>query len=77
MAKTRFNVSLDQDLAEFAKVFAAENRITVADIFTQYLLSVKRCVEGEYVEKVLYYSSGVVIPFTSSFQGLIMGNLLA
>jgi len=26
MPKTRINVSLDQDLADFAKVFAAENR---------------------------------------------------
>ena len=30
MAKTRLNVSLDQDLADFAKVFAAENRTSVA-----------------------------------------------
>ena len=53
MPKTRLNVSLDQDLAEFAKVFAAENRTSVADMVTQYLLSLKRRVDGEYMEKIL------------------------
>jgi hypothetical protein len=53
MHKTRLNVSLDQDLAEFAKVFAAENRTSVADMVTQYLLALKRRVEGESMEKIL------------------------
>jgi len=53
MTKTRINVSLDPDLAEFAKVFAAENRTSVAEIFTQYLLALKRCNEGEQVQNVL------------------------
>jgi len=52
MPKTRINVSLDQDLAEFAKVFAAENRISVADMVTQYLLALKRHSEGEHMEHV-------------------------
>ncbi len=52
MPKTRLNVSLDQDLAEFAKIFAAENRTSVADMVTQYLLALKRRVEGEYMENV-------------------------
>ena len=38
MPKTRLNVSLYQDLADFAKVFAAENRTSVAEMVTQYLL---------------------------------------
>ena len=53
MHKMRLNVSLDQDLAEFAKVFAAENRTSVADMATQYLLALKRRVEGESMEKIL------------------------
>ena len=53
MAKTRINVSLDQDLAEFAKIFAAENRTSVADMVTQYLLALKRRVEGEQMENIL------------------------
>ncbi len=53
MAKTRINISLDQDIADFAKVFAAENRTSVADIITQYLLALKRRIEGENIEKIL------------------------
>jgi len=53
MSKTRLNVSLDQDLAEFAKDFAAENRTSVANILTQYLLVLKRRVEGEHMETIL------------------------
>lgn len=52
MPKTRINVSIDQDLAEFAKVFALENRTSVANMVTQYLLVLKRRVEGEYVENM-------------------------
>jgi len=53
MLKTRLNVSLDQDLADFAKVFAAENRTSVAEMVTQYLLALKRRVEGAHMETVL------------------------
>ena len=53
MPKTRLNISLDQDIADFAKIFAAENRTSVADMVTQYLLALKRRVEGENIEKIL------------------------
>lgn len=53
MTKTRINISLDQDLAEFVRLFAAENRTSVADLFTQYLLALKRRSEGQTVEKIL------------------------
>ncbi len=53
MAKTRINISLDQDIADFAKVFAAENRTSVADMITQYLLALKRRIEVENIEKIL------------------------
>jgi len=50
MSKTRLNISTDQDLADFIKTFAIENRTTVAEIFTQYVLSLKRKVEGETIQ---------------------------
>lgn len=53
MAKTRLNISTDKDLAEFIKIFAEENRTTVADIFTQYILLLKKRIEGESVEQIL------------------------
>jgi hypothetical protein len=53
MPKTRINISLDQDIADFAKIFAAQNRITVSDLMTQYLLSLKRKVEERETEIIL------------------------
>ena len=53
MAKGRINLSLDQDLVDFTKAFAAENRTTVADVITQYLLGLKREVQGENTAKIL------------------------
>lgn len=53
MPKTRLNISLDQDLADFAKIFATENRTSVADMVTQYLLTLKRKTEGRETEKIL------------------------
>lgn len=53
MSKTRINISLDQDLADFARVFAEENRTTVADVMTQFLLSLKRKTEGRDSEAIL------------------------
>ncbi len=53
MTKTRINISLDQDLADFIRLFAAENRTSVADMITQYLLALKRRAEGERTEQIL------------------------
>ena len=50
MPKTRINISLDQDIADFARFFAEENRTTVANLITQYLLNLKRKVEGRNTE---------------------------
>jgi len=52
MTKTRMNISIDKDLADFAKAFASENRTTVAEIITQYILSLKRSEEGELTKEL-------------------------
>ena len=52
MSKTRINISTDKDLSEFSKLFAIENRTTVAEIINQYFLSIKRRVEKEAVEDI-------------------------
>lgn len=53
MAKTRINISTDKDLADFIKVYAAENRTTVADIFNEYILFLKRISDGKPVKEKL------------------------
>ena len=53
MSKTRLNISTDKDLADFIKIYAAENRTTIAHIVTQYILSLKRRVEGKKTNEIL------------------------
>jgi len=53
MSKTRLNLSLDPDLVDFLKVFARENRMTVADVVTQYILALKRRSQGDASEMIL------------------------
>jgi len=53
MHKTRLNISLDQDLANFVKVYVQENRTTVAEVITQFLLALKRQAQGDSMEIIL------------------------
>ena len=50
MAKTRLNLSLDPDLINFIKVYAQENRTTISEVITQFLLTLKRQSEGDSME---------------------------
>ena len=53
MSKARLNISLDQDLVDFVKVYVRENRTTVADVITQFVLALKRQSEGNSMEIIL------------------------
>ena len=53
MSKSRLNISLDHDLVNFIKVYARENRTTVADVITQFLLALKRRAQGDSMEIIL------------------------
>jgi len=53
MPKARLNISLDQDLVDFVKVYVRENRTTVADVVTQFVLALKRQAQGDNMEIIL------------------------
>ena len=53
MAKIKLNVTMDQDLVEYAKAYAAEQRTSVSEIFTQFILNLKRRNEDEPVTILL------------------------
>ena len=53
MSKTRLNISLDQDLVDFVKVYVQENRTTVANVVTQLILALKRQAQGDSMEIIL------------------------
>jgi hypothetical protein len=50
MPKTRVNISLDQDLAEYIKIYAQENRTTASEVFTQFILGLKRRRQGDSMD---------------------------
>ncbi len=52
MPKTRLNISLDQDLANFIKIFAQENRTTASEVITQFILGLKRQSQGDSMDLI-------------------------
>lgn len=53
MRKSKINITLDKDLIEYAKIYAEEQRTSVSEIFTQFILSLKRVKEGDPTELIL------------------------
>ena len=53
MSKSKINITLDKDLIEYAKTYAEEQRTSVSEIFTQFILSLKRVKEGDPTEVIL------------------------
>jgi hypothetical protein len=53
MGKSKINITLDKDLIEYAKIYAEEQRTSVSEIFTQFILNLKRAREGDPTEVVL------------------------
>jgi len=53
MSKSKINITLDKDLIEYAKIYAEEQRTSVSEIFTQFVLSLKRAKEGDLTEVIL------------------------
>lgn len=53
MQKAKVNITLDKDLIAYAKLYAEEQRTSVSEIFTQFLLNLKRTKEGNLTEVIL------------------------
>jgi hypothetical protein len=53
MSKTRLNISIDYDLADFIKVYAQENRTTASEVVTQFILGLKRRTCRQQTDTVL------------------------
>ena len=53
MHKSKINVTLDQDLIDFAKSYAEYQRTSVSEIFSQFLLNLKRAKENDPTEIIL------------------------
>jgi len=53
MQKGKVNITMDKDLIEYAKAYAEEQRTTVSEVFTQFILNVKRVREGDPTEIIM------------------------
>jgi hypothetical protein len=53
MHKGKVNITLDKDLIEYIKVYADEQRTTISEIFTQFILNLKRTKEKDPTEFIL------------------------
>ncbi len=53
MHKGKVNITLDEDLIEYIKSYAEEQRTTVSEIFTQFVLNLKRTAVNEPTEIIL------------------------
>ncbi|RPJ15897.1 MAG: hypothetical protein EHM30_07805 [Desulfobacteraceae bacterium] len=47
MSKRKMNITMDQDLIEYAKIYANEQRTTVSEVFSQFVLNLKRIKEND------------------------------
>ncbi len=53
MHKGKVNITMDEDLIEYIKSYAEEQRTTVSEVFTQFVLNLKRTVVNEPTEIIL------------------------
>ncbi len=53
MAKNKLNITLDKDLIEFSKLYATEQRTTVSELISQFLLNLKRTKSQDPTETII------------------------
>jgi hypothetical protein len=53
MPKCKLNVTLDGDLIEYIKIYAEQQRTTVSEVLTQFILNLKRVKEKDPTEIIL------------------------
>ena len=53
MQKSKINITMDQDLIEYAKLYASKQRTTVSEVFTQFILNLKRVHEDDPMQIIL------------------------
>ena len=53
MNKKKINLTLDEDILEFSKMYAKEQRTTVSELTTQFFLNLKRTRTNEPTEIII------------------------
>ncbi|MEI6036080.1 MAG: DUF6364 family protein [Verrucomicrobiae bacterium] len=53
MRKSKLNITMDQDLIDYAKSYASLQRTTVSEVFTQFVLHLQRVHDGDPMPVIL------------------------
>lgn len=53
MQKSKINITMDKDLIDYAKLYAKEQRTSVSEVFTQFVLNLKRVQEDDPMHVLL------------------------
>ena len=53
MHKSKLNTTMDQDLIDYAKTYASLQRTTVSEVFTQFVLHLKRVHDVDPMQVIL------------------------
>jgi hypothetical protein len=53
MPKSKINITMDHDLVQYIKDYAEEQRTSVSEVFTQFILNLKRTRSDEPTEIIL------------------------
>ena len=53
MAKRKINITMDDDLIEYAKLYAAQQRTTLSEVFSQFILTLKCVREDDPTETIM------------------------
>jgi hypothetical protein len=53
MAKRKINITMDDDLIEYAKIYAAQQRTTLSEVFSQFILTLKCVREDDPTETIM------------------------
>ncbi len=53
MPKSKMNITMDKDLIEYTKIYASEQRTTVSEVFSQFVLNLKRVRENDPTQIIL------------------------
>lgn len=53
MQKSKINLTLDRDLIDYAKIYADEQRTSVSEVFSQFVLNLKRVKEHNPMDIIL------------------------
>ncbi len=71
--KTRLNISLDHDLANFIKIYAQQNRTTASEVITQFILGLKQQTQGDSTD-IIFSDPNFCQALTDSLSRLRNGS---